>query len=303
MDPTPNPADHQRITHADEQPPREIKYRRNPKATQPAAVLIVRADEQLGDVYQQIAPVDHQHIAHADEQPPRVIKSTLSPKATEADDALIARADERLRHAYEQIARADEQLAHVAERLSRLEQGDARQSLAVPSPSTSPSRPALRGLIGLVLAACIISGAFVWQSSYGDPAKLMIARWMPQLVSTSSLPLRPRSSADQVIAAEPTSPQSTPSQTAPQELAPKPAPLPPELEQFKTSPEMMALARDNAKAIEQLKTSQEQMARDNAKVIAQLKEQMASLFAKASEQNARPRIPTPPSRPVVTPTR
>jgi hypothetical protein len=66
---------------------------------------------------------------------------------------------------------------------------------------------------------------------------------------------------------------------------------------------MMAMARDNAKAIEQLKTSQEQMARDNAKVIAQLKEQMASLFARPSEQNARPKIPTPPPRPVVTPTR
>src|SRR3954469_9869090 len=104
MDPTPNPADHQQITHADEQPPREIKYRRNPKATQPAAVLIVRADEQLGDLYQQIAPVDPQHIVRADEQPPRVTKYSPSPKATEPDDVLIARVDERLGHAYEQIA-------------------------------------------------------------------------------------------------------------------------------------------------------------------------------------------------------
>ena len=57
MDPTPNPADHQQITHADEQPPRITKYRRNPKAIQPADLLVVRADEQLENVYQQIAPV------------------------------------------------------------------------------------------------------------------------------------------------------------------------------------------------------------------------------------------------------
>jgi hypothetical protein len=133
----------------------------------------------------------------------------------------------------------------------------------------------------------------------------MIARWMPQLVSTSSLPQkkpRPGSSADQVIAAEPISAQFTPSaQIAQQELAPKPAPLSPELEQFKTSQEMMA--RDNAKAIEQLKTSQEQLARDNANAVAQLKEQMASFIAKASEQNARPKIPTPSPRPIATQTR
>jgi hypothetical protein len=61
------------------------------------------------------------------------------------------------------------------------------------------------------------------------------------------------------------------------------------------------MARDNAKAIEQLKISQEQMARDNAKLVAQLKEQMASFIAKASEQNARPKTATAPPRPVVTP--
>src|SRR4051812_33927121 len=113
MNSTPNPADHQQVAHADEQPPREIKYRRNPKATQAAAVLTVRADEQHGDLYLQIAPVDLRQIVHADEQPPRVIKSTPSAKATEPDDGLTGRADERLQHAYEQIARADEQLAHV----------------------------------------------------------------------------------------------------------------------------------------------------------------------------------------------
>src|SRR3954449_2158157 len=100
MNSTPDPANHQPIAHADEEPPREIKYRRNPQATQPDAVLTVRADEQHGDLYQQIAPVDHQQISHADEQPPRVIKSTPSAKAAEPDDGLIGRADERLQHAY-----------------------------------------------------------------------------------------------------------------------------------------------------------------------------------------------------------
>jgi hypothetical protein len=69
------------------------------------------------------------------------------------------------------------------------------------------------------------------------------------------------------------------------------------------------MARDLAtlgQGIEQLKAGQEQMARDNANAAAQLKasqEQMARVLAKVSEQSLRPRIPTPPPRPVATPTR
>jgi hypothetical protein len=169
----------------------------------------------------------------------------------------------------------------------------------------------LRGLIGLLLAACIFAAAFVSQSSYGDAAKMMIARWAPQLVLTSplprkkpALPVQSSPSADQAAVADSLTPQTTPSaQTAPQGGAPTPAPLSPELtqvlqtrardlanvereiEQLKASQEQVA--RDDAKAVEQLKTSQEQLAKDNAKAIEQLRtsqEQMARDNAKVVEQ-------------------
>ena len=48
------------------------------------------------------------------------------------------------------------------------------------------------------------------------------------------------------------------------------------------------MASDNAKAVEQLKASQEQMTR---------------LIAKASEQNLQPKTSAPAPRPIATPTR
>src|SRR6516164_4241232 len=109
------------------------------------------------------------------------MNSTENPAATEADDVLIARADARLAHAYEQIARADEQLARVTEKLSKMEHNSTRHPPAVPRQKPSHGRPALRGLIGLLLAACIGVAAFVSQSSYGDAAKLILSRWAPHL--------------------------------------------------------------------------------------------------------------------------
>jgi septal ring factor EnvC (AmiA/AmiB activator) len=276
----------------------------NRKATEPADVLIVHADKPQAHAYQQIAYARYQKFAPA----ARVTKYTLNPKATEPDDARIARADERLAQAYEQIARTDEQLARVTEQLSKLEQDATRHRSAAPGRLPLPGRPALRGLIGFLLAACIFVAAFVSQSPYGDAVNQIIARWAPQLILTSSLllknpmlPVRPSPSAPQV-AAEPMPP--TPSaQAAPQEVAPTAASRSPELtqmlqmmardlanveqgiEQLKTSQERMT--SDNAKAIEQLKRSQEQMARDNAKAIEQLKtsqEQAARDNAKAAEQ-------------------
>src|SRR5437660_9741771 len=117
------------------------------------------------------------------------MNSTPNPQAIAPDDALIARADERLAHAYQQIAHADEQLARVNEQLSRLDHDAARPPSAVLGRLPSRGRPALRGLIGLLLAACIFVAAFVSQSSYGDAAKLIVARWAPQLILASSPPL------------------------------------------------------------------------------------------------------------------
>lgn len=239
--------------------------------------------------------------------------STPDPKATEPDDVLVKRADERLAHAYEQIARADEQLARVTEQLSKLDQDAARHTSAAPGRRPSRGRPALRGVIGLLLAACIVAAAFAWQSPYGHAAKLIIARWGPQLLSTSPPPrekgvvaaqLRP--AAVQVAAAEPEPPQQAPlaTQIAPQEAALTGALPSPELGRL-----LQAMARNLAnveQGIEQLRANQEQMAIDNAKAVEQLKasqEQMAQLIAKASEQNLRPQTLAPTPRSIATATR
>ena len=238
------------------------------------------------------------------------MNSTPNPKATEPAD----------------VECADEQLAHVTEQPSKPDHGAARHPSAVPGRRPSRGRPALLGLIGLLLATCIFVAAFVSQSSYGGAAKL---RWAAQLVLTSSVPLKKTG----LPVAEPICrsvgrggvmpSQPTPSaQTAPQEVGPTAAPLSPELaqmlqtmardlanveqgiEQLKTTQQQMA--SDNAKAIEQLKTSQEHMARDNAKAAEQLKasqEQIARFIAKASEQNLRPKTSAPPPRPIANPTR
>ena len=201
-------------------------------------------------------------------------------------------------------------------------------SIVVPGRLPLRGSSALRGLIGLLLAACIFAAAFASQSSYGGVAKQIIAQWAPRLVSTSLLPpnepelaAQASPSSPQTVAAEPMPP--TPSaQTARQELGATAASLSPELaqrlqtmasdlsnleheiEQLKTSQEQMA--RDNASAIEQLKASQEQMARDNAKSGEQLKatrEQMVNFIAALSEQNLQPKTTAPRSRLADTSTR
>src|ERR1700682_6437354 len=242
--------------------------------------------------------------------------TALTPKQTDPHHVLVARADEELAHAHEQIARADEQLARADEQLSKLEH-DA-------DPGNRPlfDRPAVRGLTGLLLAACIGVAAIAWQSSYGDAAREIIARGAPQRVVNSSPPLenpglsaQPSPPAVQAAAAKTAPPQPAPlAQTAAEDVAPTAAALSPELTQL-----LQSMARDLAtlgQEIEQLKASQEQMARDNANAAEQFKasqEQVARVIAKASEakasetkaseQNLRPKISAPKPRPTGIPTR
>jgi hypothetical protein len=252
------------------------------------------------------------------------MNSMPNPEQADPHDVAIA----ALKQARDQIGRADKPLPRADEQVSRLE-GAARhpsgqqKPLAVPGRRSSRGRLALLGFIGLLLAACIGVAA------YGDAAKLIIARWAPQRVSTSSLP-----SEKQELPAQPTPspvgvaataalPQpAPPAQATPQDVAPTAAPLSPELaqrlqtmardlanveqgiEQLKTSQEQMV--RDNANLAEQLKAAQAQMARDNENAAAQLKasqEQIARVIAKASEQNLRPKTSAPPPRPIATPAR
>jgi hypothetical protein len=227
--------------------------------------------------------------------------TTLNPKQTDPRHVLVARADEELAHVYEQITCAGEQIARAEEQLSKLEHG-ARP--AVLRKRSSLGGQAVRGFTGLMLTVCICAAAIVWQSSYGDAAKLTIARWAPQLGPTSSLRLEnpglPAQSSPptvQVDTANAAPPQPVPlAHTAPEGVAPTAAALSPELTQL-----LQSMARDLAtvgKGIEQLKASQEQMARDNANAAEQLR-----VIAKASEQNLRPKVSALPPRPTATPTR
>jgi len=239
---------------------------------------------------------------------PRDAGSGLSTQDTE----LVARADERLAHAYEQIIRADEELARFNEQISKLEKKSANRRRR-----PSQGRPALRGLVGLLLTAGICTAAFAWQS-YGETVRPMISRWVPQQAAASSLPSEaPKLAAQQsppavqVAAADATVSQlPPPAQTAPQDAAA--APIAAEQTQL-----LQTMARDLASVqqeIEQLKASQAELARESARTAEQLKanqEQMARAIANASEQNLRPRTtaaastaaPANPPRPVANPAR
>src|SRR5215207_323669 len=112
--------------------------------------------------------------------------SAVMPKSTEADHVLASRADERLAHAYEQIASADEQLARLTEKLARMEQEAPHRPSGIPARKPSRGRPALRGFIGLLAAACVAGVALVSQSSYGEAARPVIARWAAPYVGSAS---------------------------------------------------------------------------------------------------------------------
>lgn len=230
------------------------------------------------------------------------MNSTPTPEPIEPHDALIARADERLAHAYEQIARADEQLARVTEQLAKMERDAAPPPSAEPGPQSPPKRPALRALVGLPLAACIVVAAVVLQSSYGGGAKLAVARWAPQFASTPSLPAenppfpaQPAPSTVQVAAAEAAPPQATPlAQTAPQDTAPTATAALPDHTQL-----LQTMARDLANVernLEQLKANQQQIASDNSKAIGELKasqEEIKRVLARVSEQSLPKTLPLP----------
>jgi hypothetical protein len=244
--------------------------------------------------------------------------STVTSRTTEADDALAARADERLAHAYEQIARADEQLARLNEQMARMEQDAVPHPSVIPLRRPSRGRPALRGLVGLFAAACIVGAAFVSQSSYGEAVRPIIAQWAsPYIASVSRLalttpqpPAQPGPSSVRLAAAEAAPLQAAPqATTGPQDTAsPTAAPASAELTQL-----LQRMARDLAtvqQGVEELKANQERMASDNAKAVEQVRasqEQMTRLVAKISEkpseQEQRARLAAPPPQPTANPAR
>jgi hypothetical protein len=242
--------------------------------------------------------------------------STPNQKQTDPRD-VFADVNEEFARVYEQIALADKQISNQAHDAAGHPSDHPQTRMTTVRPAVRGNRPspggrAIRGFIGLLLAACIGVAAIVWQSSYGDAARQIIAGWAPQLVPTSSQPLespglsaQPSAPTARVVAAETASPQAAPlARTTSQDVAPTAAPVSPELAQL-----LQTMARDLANVqqqLEQLKASQEQMASDNAKTVEQLKasqEQMTRLVAKDSEQNLRPKTSAPPPRPIATATR
>lgn len=253
------------------------------------------------------------------------MNSTPDPKETEPRAGLIAGADEGLAHAHEQIKRADEQLTRLTEQLAKMERDDAHPPSAGhvphepgphepgpsgPVPQLPPRRPALRTLVGLTLASCTIVAALVLLLSYDGEAKLIVARWAPQPVSTPTLPpenlpspAQPAPSAVQVAASESAPPPQATilAQAAPQDAAPTaPAALPDNSQLLQT------MARDLAnleRSLEQLKANQQQIASDNSKAIGELKasqEEMKRALARVSEQGP-PKTSQPPSPPAIRP--
>jgi hypothetical protein len=234
------------------------------------------------------------------------MNSTPTPKATEPEHAPLAGADEQLAHAHEEIGRAGQELTRLSEQLAKLERDAAPAPSPAPSappspapsagpvPQSPPRRPARRVLIGLPIAACIVVAVLALQSSYGARAKLVVARWAPQLVATPSLhqenaplPAQPAPSIVRVAATEAAPPQATPvPQTAPQDAAPTTTAAPPDQTQL-----LQTMARDLAnmeRSIEQLKANQQQTASDTSKAIEALKasqEEIKRTLAKVSEQN------------------
>jgi hypothetical protein len=171
------------------------------------------------------------------------MSSTPNPDQTVPVDVMIKRLEEA-------NARAHERAARAGERFSESEQVAASHSSDQQKTSSVLDRRSPRGRLTLgpflLLLATIGVVAFVWQSSYFDAAKLVVARW--------ALPL---------------------ARTTPQNVAPIAAPMSPELAQ-----RLQTMAGDLAKVaqgIGQLKTSQEQMVRDNAVVAEQIKAALSQM--------------------------
>ena len=244
--------------------------------------------------------------------------STLNREHTDPQN-VFARVHEEIARAYEQIAVADKQMARSLAQDAARHPPAAVNNVQVPVDRPSFGRPAVRGFVALLLAAFIGVAAIAWQSSYGDAAKQIIARWAPQLVVTlwpplenPRLPAQQSPPAVQVAAANAApSPPAPLAQTEAEGVAPSASALSPESAQL-----LQSMARDLATvgqeieqlkaSTEQLKTNQEQMARDNARAAEQFKasqEQMARDIAKVSEQSLRPKISALPPRPTATPTR
>jgi hypothetical protein len=240
----------------------------------------------------------------------RAMNSELNPGQTDPRD--VVRATEQIVRALNPKQTDQPDVQRANENLSKLKHAVARRTSDPQRPAGPGDRPssgrAVRGLIGLLLAAFIGVAAIAWHSSYGGAAK-QITSWAPQLVPSSSLPLEnpvqpaQRSPpAVQAAAANTASPQPAPlAQTTPEDVAPIDAAPSPRLAEL-----LDTMVRDLTTAkqeIEHLKAGQEQIARDDAKVAEQLKATQQQMARVIANQNLRSKISAPPPGPTSASTR
>jgi hypothetical protein len=247
-----------------------------------------------------------------------------NPNQTDPDDVLViapdivlvARADREFYNlAHDAMSRPSDSQTHMAPDFSAgpsvlpvdtTFRAAAVNDVQVRSDRRSIGARAIRACIGFLLAVGIAVAASLWQS-YGDAAKQIVARWVPQFALTSSspqdnpgLPEQPAPAAVQASAAKAAAAQPIPpAQTAPEGVASTSAALSPESTQLQSMAGDLAHAEQEIEqlkaGIAQLKASQQQMSRDIAKVseakASEAKVSEAKVAeAKASEQNLRSRL-------------
>jgi hypothetical protein len=250
------------------------------------------------------------------------MNSTLNPNQPDPHDVLVitpdvvlvARADKESSDLAHAVSRASDSRTHMTSDFSTSDFSAGPSVLPVdatfraaaannvPGDRPSVGARAIRAFVGFLLAVCIGVAATVWQS-YGDAAKQIVARWVPQFALTSSspqenpgLPEQPSPPAVQASTANAAAAQPVPpAQTAPEGAAPTAAALSSE-----SAPLLQSMAGDLARAeqeieqlkasIAQLKTSQQQMSRDIARVSEAKVSDAKASDAKTSEQNLRSRL-------------
>jgi hypothetical protein len=256
------------------------------------------------------------------------MQSTPNPNQTDPDDVLVIAPDivlvARADKPHDAISRPSDSQTHMAPDFSAgpsvlpvdtTFRAAAVNDVKVRGDRRSIGGRAIRACIGFLLAVCLAVAASLWQS-YGDAAKQIVARWVPQLALTSSspqdnpgLPEQPGPAAVQASAAK----AVPPARSAAEGVASTGATLSPESTQL-----LQSMAGDLAHAqqeieqlkasIAELKASQQQMSRDTAKVsearVSQAKASGARIAeAKVSEQNLRSRLSAAVRRSAAAPAR
>ena len=250
--------------------------------------------------------------------------TTINPKpADDPHDVLVVAPDVVL------MAPTDEELSRLARSLRHPVSPQVRTGADLPSspmvpPVDTTFRPAAVGdaqvsgrrrtmgqqaaravTAALLVAACTGAAAIAWQS-YGGSAEQIMARWAPQRVLASLLPLESSTAAQADLpAAEATAPNPAsaqpgfPAQTAQTGVAPAAVAA-----AVESSPSLGSMTNEIASvrleieklnaSLEELKARQQQMSRDIAKASEARPSETRTSEVKASEQSLRPKTPARP---------